>query len=400
MKTLILTVGTSRPPLEEALAQHAPQGVIFIASQKSFPVAGELVKEYGEALKHHTLILEDEESLEEAYKKALEALKKALEWEATAIVADFSGGTKPMAAGLVLALTGRGVTFSYVGGRKRDPETGRVLSGHEQLRLLEDPTARYGLREWEGFVRNFNALNLPAAISELDALLKKPLSPSEVRFYGALKGVTEGLLHWDRFWHERALEALNTHLDVALAVAEAWGHGAKVRVLKELEGARENLKTIVEKGKRPTFALLADLLANADRRFRVGRYDDALARLYRGLELAAQADLYERLGIDLKDTQTFPKEFPEGLRETALRTRGLAEVLDVSFNIDLFYNQSGTLAQRLYSDFQGRLQPLLKKRHESILGHGTNPVKKEDYEKFRAYFDEMGLKALPPWPAF
>lgn len=95
--------------------------MVFLASQASHPVAAELVRDYGGSFRHHTLLLEDAESLMEAYQKALLALRKALEWEATAIVADLTGGTKPMAAGLVLALTGRGVVFSYVGGEARDP---------------------------------------------------------------------------------------------------------------------------------------------------------------------------------------------------------------------------------------------------------------------------------------
>ncbi|MDM7324570.1 MAG: TIGR02710 family CRISPR-associated CARF protein, partial [Thermus sp.] len=184
MKVLILTVGTTRAPLEESLLHHSPEGVVLVASQKTLPVAAELVRDYGESLRFHTIPLEDAESLLEAYQVALEALNKALEWDATSIVADLTGGTKPMAAGLVLALTGRGVTFSYVGGARRDPETGRVLPGEERLRLLEDPVGRYGLWEWRAFTQAWNALNLGTALAQLAALLKKPLSPSERRFYG------------------------------------------------------------------------------------------------------------------------------------------------------------------------------------------------------------------------
>jgi CRISPR-associated protein (TIGR02710 family) len=281
MKVLILTVGTTREPLEVALSEHAPEGVVFLASQASHPVAAELLRDYGASFRHHTLLLEDAESLLEAYQKALLALRKALEWEAKAIVADLTGGTKPMAAGLTLALTGRGVVFSYVGGERRDPETGRVLSGHERLRLLEDPTARFGLREWAGFTRAWNALNLGMALSELESLLSRPLSPSEARFYRAMQGVVEGLMEWDRFRHQEALKRLSAHLPVALAVAEAWGHGSKVRVLKGLEALLPHLQSIVEAGEKPTFPLLQDLLANAERRAALGRFDDALARLYR-----------------------------------------------------------------------------------------------------------------------
>jgi CRISPR-associated protein (TIGR02710 family) len=401
MKVLILTVGTTREPLEVALSEHAPEGVVFLASQASHPVAAELLRDYGASFRHHTLLLEDAESLLEAYQKALLALRKALEWEAKAIVADLTGGTKPMAAGLTLALTGRGVVFSYVGGERRDPETGRVLSGHERLRLLEDPTARFGLREWAGFTRAWNALNLGMALSELESLLSRPLSPSEARFYRAMQGVVEGLMEWDRFRHQEALKRLSAHLPVALAVAEAWGHGGKVRVLKGLEALLPHLKSIVEAGEKPTFPLLQDLLANAERRAALGRFDDALARLYRALELAVEADLQERLGFTLKDPKTWPEDFPESLRERILKPRGLMDLLEAAFDLDLAFGQRGTLAQRLYGE-KNRLQALLQKRHGSILAHGTRPVEREDYERLRDFLaglDER-LRPLPPWPLF
>jgi CRISPR-associated protein (TIGR02710 family) len=401
MKVLILTVGTTREPLEVALSEHAPEGVVFLASQASHPVAAELIRDYGASFRHHTLLLEDAESLLEAYQKALLALRKALEWEAKAIVADLTGGTKPMAAGLTLALTGRGVVFSYVGGERRDPETGRVLSGHERLRLLEDPTARFGLREWAGFTRAWNALNLGMALSELESLLSRPLSPSEARFYRAMQGVVEGLMEWDRFRHQEALKRLFAHLPVALAVAEAWGHGGKVRVLKGLEALLPHLQSIVEAGEKPTFPLLQDLLANAERRAALGRFDDALARLYRALELAVEADLQERLGFALKDPKTWPEDFPESLRERVLKARGLMELLEAAFDLDLAFGQRGTLAQRLYGE-KNRLQALLQKRHGSILAHGTRPVEREDYERLRDFLaglDER-LRPLPPWPLF
>lgn len=401
MKVLILSVGLTRAPLEEALTQHAPEGVVFVASQESHPVAAELVRDYGSAFRHHTLLLEDAESLLEAYQAGLKALKKALEWEASAIVADLTGATKPMVAGLALALTGRGVVFSYVGGERRDPETGRVLPGAERLRLLEDPAARYGLQEWAAFTRAWNALNLGMAQAELEALLQRPLSPSEERFYRAMKGVVAGLTAWDRFHHGEALRHLEAHLPVALAVAEAWGHGAKVRVLRGVEASLPALQAIVQAEGKPTFALLQDLLANAERRAEAGRFDDALARLYRALELAAEADVWERLGFVLKDPRTWPEGFPESLRERILKPRGLMELLEAAFDLDLAFGQKGTLAQRLFGE-RSRLQALLSRRHESILAHGTRPVDREDYERLRDFLRGLDgrLVPLPPWSKF
>lgn len=213
--------------------------------------------------------------------------------------------------------------------------------------------------------------------------------------------MVEGLMEWDRFRHREAWERLSVHLPLALAVAEAWGHGAKVRVLKGLEALLPHLKGIVEAGPKPTFLLLQDLLANAERRAALGRFDDALARLYRALELAVEADVHERLGFSLKDPRTWPEGFPEGLRERILKPRGLMDLLDAAFDLDLAFGEQGTLAQRLYGE-KNRLQALLQRRHESILAHGTRPVGEEDYTALRDFLMRLDerLRPLPPWPRF
>ncbi|MGK0617956.1 TIGR02710 family CRISPR-associated CARF protein [Meiothermus cerbereus] len=393
---LILSVGQTIEPLEFALAEHVPQGVVFVASQGTQAVAGELVRRYGNALRFHTLLLDDPEDLGEVFRKGREALQKALEWEARTIVADITGGTKTMSAGMVLALTGQGVTFSYVGGEQRDQQ-GRVKSGNERLRLLEDPTFRYGLREWEGFRRAWNQGDYRAAQDFLSELLARPLSPSERRFYQHLQGVAEAMLDWDLFHHKAAWQKLETHLEPALTVAEAWGHGAKVRVLQGLQAAKARLREILDREGRPTFALLADLLANAERRAARGRYDDALARLYRAVELAAEADLYERTGIELRVAATYPQP----LQDLAGRkTPGLKEALGLAFEIDTRLGHSGTLAQQLYGDYSSKLQGLLQQRHSSILAHGVKPVKLEALQGLQAYLCERGLEPAPAWPSW
>lgn len=395
-QVLIATVGHSRAPVEFALAEHAPDGVIFIASQDSQVVVAELVREYGANLLHHTFLLDDPENLVEAYRMAQQALRKALEWEARSVVADVTGGTKPMVAGAVLALSGRGVTFSYVGGEQRD-EAGRVVSGAERMKLLEDPTTRYGVREWSEFVQAWNIGQMDAARAHLEALLQRELSPSEQRFYRHLKGVVEGLTAWDRFQHAVAHDRLREHLEPALAVAEAWGHGSKVRVLQELKRGLERLQELLHRGSVPSFELLADLLANAERRSAAGRYDDALARLYRALELAAEADIYARHKLVLRQPQSYPPNLAD-LSSRAGNLRGLKETLSLAFDLDVRTRQTNTLAQQLYGDYQQRLQEVLQRRHHSILAHGTKPVEQSDYQTLRDYLAEKGLKAAEPWP--
>lgn len=393
---LIVTVGQTRAPIEIAITELLPDGVVFVASQQSHTVAAELISQLPEGISHHTLLLRDPEDLQESYEKGREALEQALAWEAQAITADLTGGTKPMVAGATLALSGRGVTFSYVGGEKRD-DYGRVQSGHERLRLLEDPATRLHLREWEGFVRAWNGGRFPEAESHLQQIRSRPLRRSEASFYERLQGVTLALDAWDAFYHERSLELLRANLDEALAIAEAWRHGGKVRVLQQLLEHRERLTRLVETGASPSRLLLADLLANAEHRAEMGRFDDAVARLYRAVELAAEVDIASRHQIILREHSTLGKLSPE-LREQARRMRGLKETLELAFAVDLYFGKRGTLAQQLSGDYNTTLKPLLEVRHESVLAHGTKPVSASAYSALRDYLLRRDLRPAPAWP--
>lgn len=159
------------------------------------------------------------------------------------------------------------------------------------------------------------------------------------------------------------------------------------------------LATLLQRGNVPSLELLSDLLANALRRARSGRYDDALARLYRGLELAAEADIYQRQGLVLRRPDTYPQPLAS-LATRAGKALGLKEVLGLAFEVDTHLGSSNTLAQRLYGDYSAKLQSLMQARHNSILAHGVKPVAPESFQALWQYFAELGLGAAPEWPSW
>jgi len=395
---LIASVGRTQEPLEASLAEHTPHAAILIASEDTMGTAAQLRESYPE-VSFKTLLLNDPENLTESFRLARKALAMAKKLEAKAIVADITGGTKPMTAGLVLALSGLGVVFSYVGGIQRDPDTGRVLSGSERARVLEDPTVRFHEAEWKAFRQSWNAWRMDAAAEVLGRLLENnpALSPSEQKFFRHLQGVSLGMAAWDRFHHAEALMGIEGNLPVALAIAEAWRHGNKVRVLKTIEAELPRLKRLVKKEGRPTMELLADLLANADRRAEAGHYDDAIARLYRALELAAEADLHHRTGILLRKPETWPDGLQPLMQSRTQRLLGLQSVLDLIFDIDVQLGNQGTLAQKLRAQ-KLQMGDVLRKRNESILAHGTKPVDHNSHLSFRQVFTGLNLEAAPAWP--
>ena len=160
--------------------------------------------------------------------------------------------------------------------------------------------------------------------------------------------------------------------------------------LPELEAiAKNNLSG------HPTSRVLADLLTNAERRAEVGRYDDALARLYRATELALEAHFYEKYGFFLHKPKSWPKELKR--RVSRRPAHGLFNVLERAAKLSWALGEKGTLPLLLYAQ-KDKLQKLTDDRNRSILAHGVVPVEKEDYEKFKAFLLGQGLKPAEPWP--
>ena len=91
-------------------------------------------------LEYSLVKIDDPESLSEAFDKSNDLMAR-LEGEIVHI--NFTGGTKPMVAGLMLASSGSGCIYSYVGsksmeGRAKDG-AGLVLEGFETLKVQKDP---------------------------------------------------------------------------------------------------------------------------------------------------------------------------------------------------------------------------------------------------------------------
>ena len=401
MKALIQTVGLTAGPLVASLRAHRPDFVVFVASPASLAYVSEALAALP-GIEYDVLKVEDPEDMDAAFRAGRQAYRMLKEKGAEELLVDPTGGTKTMVAGLSLALAGLGFTFVYVGGDKRDA-AGKVITGYERVRTMPDPTERYHVFEQRNFIRSWNEWRMQSAAAALEEILKtgernpELLSEPERRYFEGLLETTRGMHAWDLFRHHEAHERLSRGLPKALAEAEAWGHKGKLRVLKALEARLPELKAIAADNLsgHPTFRVLADLLANAERRAEVGRYDDALARLYRATELALEAHFYENYRFFLRKPKSWPKELKR--RVSTRPVHGLFKVLERAAKLSWALNEKGTLPLLLYAK-KDELQKLTDDRNRSILAHGVVPVEKEDYEKFKAFLLGLGLKPAEPWP--
>jgi CRISPR-associated protein (TIGR02710 family) len=139
--------------------------------------------------------------------------------------------------------------------------------------------------------------------------------------------------------------------------------------------------------------LLVDLLNNAMRRGDDERkYDDAVARLYRAMELLAQRQLLTH-SIDSSDVK--PEDIPAELRQ---KWESLFEEGSAKIGLAHCYELLTALGDPL-GEFYGdeKAKRLLSTRNNSILAHGLHSVNREVYVTLR---DLVGRKAEENIPRY
>jgi len=157
-------------------------------------------------------------------------------------------------------------------------------------------------------------------------------------------------------------------------------YGYLIDFFTNLESLPENIKAleILSDNNNKLFNSykIADLINNAGRRIEENRYDDAVIRLYKTLELISEVELYEKYGIKKNDVHI------NELRELNIDKQSLKTNIDrldykyPKYNISL--KSSFFLLQKLYDDVgkhyyynKDQYQQLFQKRNISILVHGS-----------------------------
>ena len=149
---------------------------------------------------------------------------------------------------------------------------------------------------------------------------------------------------------------------------------------------------------------LLDLLNNAQRRINEGKYDDAVARLYRAMELISQIRLNQYNFMDksmINSDKTF--QVDKNKLKKKLSKTALAEIsnwnpsgwnydnvefldLDSGNNYKLLnivskeskYDLSDS-TKKLVSNYY-KINPRVQKRNKSILAHGLRPLNEKEAE--------------------
>jgi CRISPR-associated protein (TIGR02710 family) len=406
---MIISLGGTPEPLARSIAEHRPAFICFLASHVSVILLGEvkeLVEKEGLSFPERRVVLADDvNDLVHCYQKARECTQvpKVQQSSPDQVVVDYTGGTKTMTAALALATVAKGYRFSYVGGEKRNKEgLGVVETGFEVVHLGVSPWQIFAVEEWQHLVLYVGQYQYEAALTLVKQTGNR-LPRGEQKLWQALESTLEGLRLWDLFNHREALSKFRQ----GLGELEDWVRVKDDQVISDFvqqgQVCLAFLKELAnETGgfQRLSRLLVVDLVANAERRASQGRYDDAMARLYRALEMVGQIAAEESLGVSTSD---FPEEkIPESLREEyCLRYRdrdsGKIKIpLEATFRLlEARGHPAGQQFFARHSDFR----KILSARNQSILAHGLQPVMASSYGSLRDLICQaFDLQETVPFP--
>lgn len=423
-KVLLVSVGGSPVPVVYAINRHRPEYVIFFASRESREkaVSEVLPKVDYRPRDHQFIVTPNEQDLEASARSLLQELPRTLDvWRLgfDDLGADYTGGTKTMSAAVVLVLSRRVGSFSYVGGVERDKAgLGVVIDGREQMLYCRNPWDTMAVDTLREMALLFNRCRFQSVRD----MAREAARRAEARrpFFEAMAFVAEGFYCWDAFDYRKGMgllkrgESMLRDLTAMLGDSPANRFQANVaeslsvlaKVLEELVALSSRLKGGGELAPGPDGRmLLADLVANAVRRADVEhRYEDAVARLYSAIEKMAKVRLLVAHGID--NSRVSPESIPDPAMRDELVRQCADEGAGGGLKLPLFrsFELLRMMDDPLGDAFRRReeeLKKILDIRNRSLVAHGFEPVRRDTYEKMLAVaLDFLGIDkdSLPRFP--
>lgn len=389
---------------------NPPQQVWFFCSDQSQPFAVEALHEMSlEFSKHAVLgeyIVENQfEVLNACYRTLRQQIPQLLEKHRIApesVLVDYTGGSKPMSAALVLAATEFFQNFAYVGGERDKAGLGRTLPGREQLvQQTTNPWAVLAVRETGRIADLWRGLQFEAAASLLRNTAGQVPKINKVRFQIFAK-VADAMAARHRLDLREAralLEGVHDTQEEVTPMSALFDGREDFALLSQLEAIQGVMRKCLEHG-GANATLLRELLDNALRTASQGRYEDAAARLYRALEMQGQLWLketsrgfFESGRCKADKVEALFATFPELDREQWGKTDRDGRI---NLGLEQLFRCLSALkdprALRIVEDLDtkgSRIRAVTKTRNEGILAHGVASVGQSGFEEMKKIAQEF-----------
>lgn len=388
MRVLLVTVGGSPEPILHAVRSHAPDLVVFVCSAPPCPAPSQeqvigdgtpclhTLEDGGREARPNLLqqlqlenfqpglqlvALPDPDHLADCYRRLRRRCLELRErFPRLQLLGDYSGGTKTMSAALVMALLEQDAELSVVAGARTNLQRIDQSEGIRPIAASPLLATRLLQERLPVFLADHRYDRAAAAVREFLTQQGEELEPEQADAARALLGALDALVLWDRFqWLEALNLARSSPLSGELPELIDWWQ----RVVH----ARRWLDGHPQPEGITGYELVQDLLLNAERRGRRGWYDDALARLYRALELLFQTYIQLEHGLDHRDFWTDPSV--NTLRADLRFGKGVAGLYRW-----LRHREGDTGLGGAAGRQWPHIRRLITSRNDSLLAHGLQPV--------------------------
>ena len=402
---IVVSLGGSPQPIIWALQARRPAHALFVVSESSAgSVEAEIIPKLdGYVPQFQKAVVSDEQVLGTCYREIRRDMARWLEGvrlDPARVYVDITGGTKVMSAALALAAVEYCNDFTYIGGDARDLDTGRVLDGSEEVIESANPWNTYAVRDLDRANELLGEGQADTASAVLKAAAKRCDGSRKIRLK-AFAALASALGRSDRFDFGEAARIFNPQRTVLQLSLGDQLFGKLIDLCRHWEALRDEVK---EEKKTPGRATLLELFANADRRAGQGRYDDAVGRLYRAVELRAQQLVKQAFGSELGKPSL--DDFPSARREEVRAELGEPGSADGRYELSLrqlfraleFSDDAELRAQAgSYESVRRQLQD----RNSSLLAHGVKPVAEPSFRSLRQVALAVCAVAeadIPGWP--
>ncbi len=304
------------------------------------------------------------------------------------LIADYTGGTKTMSAALVCAALEREeMELRLVTGPRGNLK--QVKQGTEKVFVASMAGARLN-KQIKLSLDCWSRYAYQQALSELASISPVAANAPFREKLDVVRLLSDAFARWDAFDHDGAFDLLQ---DYGGRIGRVWPN--MLRDLRLLIDGESSLRLPMR---------ILDLWRNAERRAAQGRFDDAVARMYRLIEWTAQWQLRSRCEIETADVPI--DKMPQSI---SIKPAADGKIkLGLWHSWQLAAHHLGEPFASLVNDSAGRkLRDLLDIRNQSILAHGDKPIAKDDWERMREWmegeffpiFDELageaGLRKKP-----
>lgn len=397
-KAMLVTVGTGQTgddiagAIYKSVEAANPDRILFVMTEKSrgevyVPFLSGRMSERVKSgkVKVEEKLLPDPDDVDGIYRSICLFLEGLFtdRYTPDEIVVDYTSGTKAMSAGAVLAAVAKGIgTLSYVSGKRGDG--GRVIPGTEKV-LTISPKEAYADRLVTQALQLFARYQYEAGLTLLQMASTLHQDPEFQKKLSFLEKAGKAYWNWDRFLLTESADQLHQLMETA----EYKDFLVELQMINQVSANRGMLNKEKEDSYAPERA--CDLLENARRRYEEGKYDDAMARLYRFVEFLAQMRLKTRRGLNPSNLEL--SKLPQNLKDKYNHPNRFEKIQVACYEC---YQLLADLEDPCGEMIQRKpIARLLEKRNHSILAHGFETVKKEDAEEALAFFSKSAEEFIP-----